>query len=75
MQLTVKQWLERIADEKIRENALRQMDVLHDDTVVGSIEDAIVLFAYWYETEEGNEYWLNLHDNPPALLNETKTEE
>lgn len=59
---TVKQWLETIADEEIREKALRNArHTLTIDFECEDMETALNSFT-WEYTEEGYCYWSNIND-------------
>lgn len=56
---TIKEWLETIEDEEIRESALRQADADALNDKAASLLDAIWGFEAWTSTVEGHEFWSN----------------
>ena len=58
MNLPVNYWLETIADDVIRESALRQWDKC--DNHVENLFDAILFFCWWDKTKEGVHYWQSI---------------
>ena len=55
MRLPLNYWLETIADDTIRESAIRQWDKKTSD--VASLVYAIIFFAEWNDTNEKHNYW------------------
>jgi len=54
---TVKQWLESIADEKVRRKAIGYTSRLSGDREKSSLYFSIVNAFFWDDTEEGHKYW------------------
>jgi len=61
MKLPLNYWLETIADDTIRESAIRQWD--KEVTRAESLRDAVALFSdwVWTETDDNNICWDNIH--------------
>ena len=59
MNFQVKYWLETIADDEIRESALRQCNT---ESSCDSIEDAIYFFRSWDVTSEDGKFWLGVYN-------------
>lgn len=61
---TVKEWLETIADENVRNRAISLTEAHHAPTLsVGiavDLHNALSMSFVWADTEEGHDFWRNI---------------
>lgn len=58
---TVKEYLEWIPDQEIREKALRNMWSDRQNDYCNSLEHAIFVGFLWFKSPEGYDYWKKIH--------------
>jgi hypothetical protein len=62
---TIREWLESIADDKIREAAIHNMGqapISTENTLEVSLERAISGAFIWRKSTEGLDYWMDIHE-------------
>lgn len=60
---TIKKHFESIEDNKVRENALRNLTENGKDSLVDNLPSAIVWGFMWNTSPEGFTYWENIYMN------------
>lgn len=71
MELTARQWLERIADPDLRKKALDNLEKFPketDNTKYDSIDTALDWAFQWFKTPEGHSYWYDIFQSGITLL-------